>query len=108
MPQIAATIKHLKDGVKGFTVAAAVKNIEGWEASLEKVDVPAAKTIVKDLENLKKHLQADPQKGDQIQKIVAKLAKETVTLAGKTDSKDADRIKELGEALGHIADEKAE
>jgi hypothetical protein len=105
MPQIAATIKHLKDGVKGFTVAAAVKNIEGWETSLEKVDTPAAKTIVKDLENLKKHLQADPQKGDQIQKLVAKLAKETVAIAGKSDSKDADRIKELGEALGHIADE---
>ena len=108
MPQLAATIKHLKDGMKGFTVQAAVKNIEGWEASLEKMDTPAARTIVKDLENLKKHLQADPQKGDQIQKLVAKLAKETVTIAGKTDSKDADRIKELGEALGHIADEKAE
>ena len=108
MPQLAATIKHLKDGVKGFTVSAAVKNIEGWEASLEKMDTPAARTIVKDLENLKKHLQADPQKGDQIQKLVAKLAKETVTIAGKTDSKDAERIKELGEALGHISEEKAE
>ena len=29
MPQFDATIKHIKDGVKGFTVKAAVTNIEG-------------------------------------------------------------------------------
>ena len=104
MPQFAATIKHLQDGVKGFTVTAAVKNIEGWEASLEGIDTPAARTIVKDLENLKKHLQADPQKGDQIQKLVAKLAKETIAIAGKSDEKSADKIKQLGEALSHVAD----
>ncbi|MCW6511972.1 hypothetical protein [Lichenifustis flavocetrariae] len=104
MPQFAATIKHLQEGVKGFTVAAAVKNIEGWEATLEKVESPAAKTIVKDLENLKKHLQADEIKGEQVQKLVAKLAKETVAIAGKTDAKDADKIKALGEALGHVAE----
>ena len=106
MPQFAATIKHLQEGVKGFTASAAVKNIEGWEATLEKLDTPAAKTIVKDLETLKKHLQADPVKGDQVQKIVAKLAKETVAIAGKSDAKDAEKVKARGEALGHIADEK--
>lgn len=106
MPQFAATIKHLQEGVKGFTVSAAVKNIEGWEATLEKVETPAAKTIIKDLENLKKHLQAEPVKGEQIQKLVAKLAKETVAIAGKTESKDAEKVKQLGEALAHIADAK--
>ena len=34
MPQFAATIKHIEDGVKGFTISAAVKNIEGWEDTL--------------------------------------------------------------------------
>ena len=29
MPQFDSTIKHLTDGVKSFTVAAATKNIEG-------------------------------------------------------------------------------
>ncbi len=51
MPQFASTIKHIKDGVKSFTVAAAVKNIEGWEATLEKVEVAGTKTIIKDLES---------------------------------------------------------
>ena len=104
MPQFDATIKHLKDGVKGFTVSAAVKNIEGWEATLEKVEAPAAKTIIKDLENLKKHLQSDKINGEQIKKIVLKLGKETVTIAGKSESKNAEKIKALGEALTHAAE----
>ncbi len=99
MPQFDATIKHIKEGVKTFTIAAAVKNIEGWETTLEKVEAPAAKAIVKDLENLKKHLHAEKIDGDAIKKIVAKLGKETVALAGKSDSKNAAKIKSLGEAL---------
>lgn len=106
MPQIAATIKHVKDGVKSFTVNAAVKNIEGWEATLEKVEAPGAKTILKDLESLKKHLHAKELDGEAIRKIVAKLGKETATIAGKSDSKDAGRIKELGEALSYAAETK--
>ena len=105
MPQFDATIKHIKDGVKGFTVAAAVKNIEGWEATLEKVEAPGVKTIVKDLESLKKHLQAEKINGGQIKNLVLKLGKETVTIAGKSDSKNAEKIKALGEALTKAAEE---
>jgi hypothetical protein len=104
MPQFDATIKHLKEGVKGFTVSAAVKNIEGWEATLEKVDAPGAKGIVRDLESLKKHLHADPIDGAAVKKLVAKLGHETVTLAGKADSKNAEKIKALGESLTEMAD----
>ena len=99
MPQFDATIKHLKEGVKGFTVSAAVKNIEGWEATLEKLEAPGVKGIIKDLENLKKHLHAKELDGAAIKKIVAKLGKETVTLAGKAEGKNAEKVKSLGEAL---------
>ena len=99
MPQFDATIKHLKEGVKGFTISAAVKNIEGWEATLEKLDTTGVKTIVKDLESLKKHLQAKQIDGDAVKKLMLKLGKETVTIAGKSDSKDAEKIKHLGEAM---------
>ncbi len=105
MPQFEATIKHLKEGVKGFTIAAAVKNIEGWEATLEKSDAPGVKTLVKDLENLKKHIQAETPNGEQIKKLLAKLGKETVTLAGKSEGKNAEKAKALGEALAHMVDE---
>ena len=107
MPQFDATIKHIKDGVKSFTVSAAVKNIEGWEATLEKSEASGAKTIVKDLENLKKHLNADPLDGEAIKKLVLKLGKETVTIAGKSDSKNAEKIKALGEALTGAAEQAA-
>ncbi len=104
MPQFDATIKHLKEGVKSLTVSAAVKNIEGWEATLEKVEEPAAKTIVKDLENLKKHLHAKELDGEAIRKLVVKLGKETVAIGKKTESKNATKIQALGEALTHAAE----
>ena len=104
MPQFDATIKHIKDGVKGYTVKAAVTNIEGWEATLEKSDLSGVKTLVKDLESLKKHIQAESPNGEQIKKILAKLGKETVTLAGKAEGSNAEKAKTLGEALTHMAD----
>ena len=105
MPQFDATIKHIKEGVKSFTVAAAVKNIEGWEATLEKVEAPGAKTIIKDLEHLKKLLHADPIDGEAVKKLVSKLGKETVTIAGKSEGKNAEKIKHLGEALSEASAE---
>ena len=104
MPQFDATIKHLKEGVKSITVSAAVKNIEGWEATLEKLEEPAARTIVKDLENLKKHLHAKELDGEAIHKLVIKLGKETVAIGKKTESKNASKIQALGEALTYAAE----
>jgi hypothetical protein len=103
MPQFAATIKHIEGGVKGFTISAAVKNIEGWEEMLGKLDAPGAKTIIRDLEKLKTLIQADEIDGDAVKGLVGKLGKETVTLAGKADSKNAEKVKQLGEALSSAA-----
>ncbi len=108
MPQFDATLKHIKDGVKGFTITAATKNIEGWEATLEKLEAPGVKTIIKDLESLKKHLHAKELNGEAIRKLVAKLGKESVTLAGKAQGKNAEKAKALGEALSAAAEEHAE
>ena len=105
MPQFDATIKHIKDGVKGFTVAAATKNIEGWEATLEKVDAPGVKAIIRDLESLKKQLHAKEINGETVRKLIMKLGKETVAIAGKTEGKSAEKIKALGEALSSAAEE---
>ena len=103
MPQFAATIKHIQEGVKGFTVSAAVKNIEGWEDTLGKLDTPGTKGVLRDLGALKKHLQAEPIDSDAVLKLVGKLGKETVTLAGKAESKNAEQVKALGEALNGLA-----
>ena len=99
MPKYDATLKALKAGVPGMTAKAAVKNIEGWEAELEKVEVSGVKTLLKDLESLKKHLQKDEIDGAAVSKLMVKLGKETVTIAGRVDGKGADKIKDIGEAL---------
>ena len=104
MPQFDATIKHIKEGVKSMTVNAAVKNIEGWETTLEKLEHPGVKTIIADLEKLKKQLHAEELDGEAIRKLVAKLGKETVTLAGKADGKNSEKVKALGEALSGAAE----
>ncbi len=104
MPQFDATIKHLKEGIKGFTVSAAIKNIEGWEATLEKSDVTGVKTIHGNLEKLKKLLQAEKIDGAKVKELMVKLGEETVRVAGKADDKHADKIKALGEAVGHMAE----
>ncbi len=104
MPQFDATIKHLKEGVKGFTIAAAVKNIEGWETTLEKSEAAGAKTIHGNLGKLKKLLQADEIDGAKVKELMLKLGDETVRIAGKTDSKNAEKIKALGEAITHATE----
>ncbi|MGX9962892.1 hypothetical protein ACVFYP_06185 [Roseomonas sp. F4] len=103
MPQFAATIKHIGEGVKGFTISAAVKNIEGWEKTLEGMETPGAKGIIRDLERLKKLIQADEIDGDAVKKVVAKLGQETVTMAGRAEGAKADQVKQLGEALNKAA-----
>ncbi len=104
MPQFAATIKHIMEGLTSFTISAAVKNIEGWEEKLKDIETPGAKTIVKDLENLKKHLHADELDGKAIGTLVAKLGKETVALAKHGEGDTAEKVKSLGEALTHAAE----
>ena len=108
MPQFYSTIKHIQEGLKSFTIAAATKSIEGWEATLERLGTLAAKAIVKDLENLKKHLHADKINGEQIKKLVVTLGRETVAIAiaiaSKTEGKNTEKIKALGGALRHAAE----
>lgn len=106
MPTYDATIKALKAGAKSMTINAAVKNIESWEATLEKVEVSGVKTIVKDLESLKKHLQKEDIDGEAVRKLIAKLGKETVNIAGKAEGKQAEKVKALGEALTEATETK--
>ncbi|MBU8541390.1 hypothetical protein [Falsiroseomonas tokyonensis] len=99
MPQFAATIKHIGEGVKGFTISAAVKNIEGWEKTLESVETPGAKGIIRDLEKLKKLIQSEEIDGEAVKKLVGALGEGTVKMASRAEGKKAEQMKELGEAL---------
>ena len=93
------TIKALQEGAKSFTADKAVTNIESWEEYLSKHDHEGVKAVVTDLGKLKKLLQADELDGKAITTLVHKLGKETVKVAGDSESANSKHIKELGEAL---------
>ena len=93
------TIKALHEGAKSLTAEKAVQNIEGWEEYLSKHDHEGVKSVVGDLGKLKGLLQAEKLDGKAILNLVHKLGKETVAVAGDSESTNAQHIKELGEAL---------
>ena len=97
------TLHAIQQGVKSFTVEKAVSNIEGWEEYLSKHEHEGVKKVTQDLGKLKKLLHADQLDGAAIKTLVQKLGKDTVAVAGDTESATATHIKELGDALAHAA-----
>lgn len=97
------TLDAIKSGVQEFTAEKGVKNIEGWEDYLGKHDKEGVKAVVADLGKLKKLLQSKELDGAAIKKLVIKVGKDTVKVAGEEQSADAKHIRELGEALTEAA-----
>ena len=93
------TLDAIKGGVQNFTTEKAISNIEGWEEYLSKHNHEGVRTVVQDLGKLKKLLQADQIDGSAIKSLVSKLGKDTVAVAGKDETANADHIRKLGEAL---------
>lgn len=112
--RIKTTLEAIKGGVKNFTIEKATTNIEGWEDYLSKHDHEGVKKVVQDLGKLKKLLHAKEVDGEAVRKLVTKLGKDTVAVAGDEQNANAKHIRELGEALsqasegGDAADEKTE
>lgn len=99
-----STLDAIKGGVKSFTVDKATSNIEGWEDYLSKHDHEGVKKVVQDLGKLKKLLHAKEIDGESIKKLVVKLGKDTVAVAGDEQNANAKHIRELGEALSQAAE----
>ncbi len=97
--RLTTTLEAVKKGAKSFTIEKATSNIEGWEEYLSKHDHEGVKTVVQDLGKLKKLLHASSLDGEAIKKLVQKLGKDTIAVAGKEENANATHIKELGEAL---------
>ena len=93
------TIDALKHGAKSLSIEKATANIEGWEEYLSKNHHAGVKTVVQDLGKLKTLLHAKELDGNAIKTLVQKLGKETVAVAGDSDTADSAHIKELGETL---------
>lgn len=94
-----ATFNAFEKGIESVKPNAAVKLIEGWEAELDKTDVPGAKGIARDLESLRKALDKDEPDGERVSALVGKLAKAVTKIAPKADDKVAPKLEQLGQAL---------
>ena len=101
--RLKTTLDAVKGGVKNFTIEKATTNIEGWEDYLSKHDHEGVMKVVEDL-GMKKLLHAKEIDGEAIKKLVSKLGKDTVAVAGDEQNANAKHIKELGEALSEAAD----
>ena len=93
------TLEAIKGGVQNFTVEKATSNIEGWEDYLSKHDHEGVKKVVQDLGKLKKLLNSGKIDGEEVKKLLSKMGKETVAVAGDEQNANAGHIRELGEAL---------
>ncbi len=93
------TIHALQQGPKELGAEKGIKNIESWEEYLGKHDHEGVKAVVTDLGKLKKLLHAGEPDDAAIQKLLQKLGKDTVKVAGDDTTGNAKKIKELGETI---------
>jgi hypothetical protein len=98
------TINALKRGITKMSCDVAVRNIENWEESLQDVEVPGGKAILRDLGALKKQLEMETPDGDRVRNLMAKLASQTIAISEKSDARYKDKIAELGEMLADAAE----
>lgn len=104
--QFSATLKALAAGVPSMTPAAAIKNIEAWEAHLETIEVSGVKGLRSSLERLRRLLEADQLDGAAIGKLMVTIAGETGRIGGRVDGKRGESVKELADALETASNEK--
>ena len=102
------TMDAFQGGVKKLPIDKAVANIEGWEDYLHKHDGEGVKAVLADLGKLKKLLQADEVDSEAVNKLLEKVGKDTVKVAGKEDNAEGKHIRELGEALTSASEDEEE
>ena len=103
----AATLKALAAGAASMTPAAAIKNIEAWEAHLETIEVSGVKGLLTNLGRLRHLLEAEALDGAAIGKLMVTIAGETARIAGRVEGKRAESVQELAAALETATAEKA-
>ena len=100
MPTRFTTLEHqLDQGLETVKPDAGIKEVEYWEAQLKDADFRGAKTILHDLEALKKALHAPTPDAAAIKKLVAKLGGETARSASNAEGPAAEKLKGVGAKL---------
>ena len=100
MPARFTALEHqIEQGLGSVAPEAGAKQIEYWEGQLKDADFRGAKTILHDLEALKKALHAPTPDSAAIKKLVAKLGEETTRSASSAEGAAAEKLKTVGEKL---------
>jgi hypothetical protein len=102
------TTNALKKGVGKMSADAAIKKIEGWEEALQEVEIPGARVILRDLGALKRQLDQDEPDGDRIRMILSRLADATMKISDRVEDRNADKVRDLGQALETASEEDEE
>ena len=102
------TTNALKKGVMKMSADTAIKKIEGWEEALQEVEIPGARAILRDLGALKRQLDQDEPDGDRIRTILSRLADATMKISDKVEDRNADKVRDLGQALETASEEDEE
>ncbi len=97
-----ATENAFAKGVNSITPTAAIKLIDDWAASLHDVEITGTKTIIRDLEALKKALHADTPDAEKIKDLVGKLGAATSKIAAHATDSTKDKVASLGETLSGL------
>lgn len=102
--RFAATENAVEKGLENVTPAAGIKLIDSWIEAVQDVEVPGIKGLAKDLEGLKKQLEADEPDQAKIKALVAKLGEATTKSAAKAEKENVKpKLESLGDALAKAA-----
>ncbi len=94
-----ATVQALQSGPKKIPVPAAIQNINTWETEL--ASVPAAKSIVSDLGQLRTLLESGSPDDAKISTLLQKLSSDTTASASGAGPDLAPKLQQLGKLLAH-------
>ncbi|MGI9176100.1 MAG: hypothetical protein ACR2GR_12375 [Rhodothermales bacterium] len=94
-----ATIQALQGDITAMDPAAAVDNINAWQAELEASGDEALQGIASDLGELKNQLSQMPPNGGEVGQTLTRLGEQTTQAAASAEAGVAEQLNQLGSLL---------
>ena len=96
---LGATIQALQGDITTMDPAAAVDNINAWQAELEASGDEALQGIATDLGELKNQLAQMPPNGSEVGQTLTRLGEQTTQAAASAEAGVAEQLNQLGSLL---------
>ena len=108
MARFAATQHALEKGLNQTSPQAGIKAIDDWVEQLNGIDKRGTKGLAGDLERLKRELEREQPREENVLKLVGKLGAATTKLADQAEAANQQKLRELGEGLTNAAGQHAD